>query len=135
MSDPRPEATSTEHPARIPPRRLWFAILVPPAVWIAQGSLGWFFGERGCTTMSLTTVRTVTGLISLAALGAVIAALIVGWGNWHRTSPHPDVRHVEGWDRMDFMAASGFLVSSIFVLGVVWAGLSSVFINVCGGTR
>jgi hypothetical protein len=135
MSEPRPEAYSTRHPAEIGRFRLWFGILGAPVVWVALGGLGWFFGERICTAMSIGAVRVVLGLLSLAALGTAIAALWIAWDNWQLTNRDQDVMKLEGYDRVEFMAAGGFLVSAVFILAIVWAGLSTVFINVCGGMR
>jgi hypothetical protein len=42
-------------PATTAECNLWFPILAAPASWIAQGGLGWFFGCRVCTSMSVVT--------------------------------------------------------------------------------
>ncbi|HVZ23962.1 MAG TPA: hypothetical protein VG871_22970 [Vicinamibacterales bacterium] len=115
--------------------RLWFAILAPPAVWIAQGALGWFFGDRICTDMSIGSVRLVTGLISLAALGTTLVALGIARENWRQSVSSTLERTLQGRDRVEFMSVSGVFVSSLFIVAIVWAGLSSVLINVCGGMR
>lgn len=119
----------------IPSPRLWYAIVAPPAVWVAQGALGWLFGARMCTSMSAPAVRTVIGLISLAAAATAVSALFVGWQNWRRTSMSADPRRLMAFGQLEFMASAGFLISVLFLLGILWAGLSSLLIDVCGEMR
>lgn len=135
MSDTHSDTVDTSHPVVVSAGRLWFVLLAPPAVWIAQGLTGWFFGARMCTSMSVPDVRVVVTVASLAALGTALGAMVIGWQNWRRTSPAPARRHFAALDRVDFMAACGFLLSGLFVLGIFWAGLSGLLIDVCGSTR
>lgn len=115
----------------IAPRRLWFGLLAGPGAWAVQHFLGWFFGARICAGMSIAAVRTVLGGIGIAALVCAAAGLMVGMQNLQavRAGERPQ----EG--RVEFMSLGGVLVSTAFVVGIVWAGLNAIFINVCGGMR
>lgn len=124
--------SSLDHRADLPPARLWFGLLAAPAAWTAQGLLGWFFGERICTSMSVPSVRLVIGIVSLAAVAVAAWGLLTAWRNWQQAG---DRRSVEAWDRMAFMSMGGILVSGAFVLGTVWAGLTPLLIDACGGMR
>ena len=43
--------------------------------------------------------------------------------------------HAEGRGLIDYVAAAGFLVSSVFVLAIVWTALPAVMVDVCQGIR
>lgn len=115
----------------IEPRRLWFGLLAAPFAWSVQGLLGWFFGARICTQMSIGSVRTIVGLIGIVALAVAVGGLLVGIGNWRVAVREERVAE----DRVEFMSLGGVLVSGAFVLGTFWGALNAVFINVCGGAR
>jgi hypothetical protein len=57
--------------------------------------------------------------------------LIAGMQSWREAS----ARRRAAADRVEFMALGGVLVSAAFVVGIGWAGLSAVFLDVCGGMR
>ncbi len=115
----------------IAPGRLWFGLLAAPAAWSVQGLLGWFFGARICTEMSIGGVRTVVGLIGIAAIAVSVVALAVGIGNWRTATAETDAAE----NRIEFMSLGGVLVSGAFILATFWATLNAVFISVCGGVR
>ena len=60
------------------PRALWAAALLPPALWAAQGTIGWYVGGHGCPALepgwSPRVVRVLLQLLTVAA-AAVVAAL------------------------------------------------------------
>jgi len=128
----RSAVSSFDHPSEVPERRLWFPILVAPAAWIAQGGLGWFFGYRVCTSMSIVTVRSVLGVISVLAVATTLAGLFTAWRSWQQSDGPAGV---DAWDRVAFMSLAGVVVSASFLLGSIWAGLTPVFLGSCGGMR
>jgi hypothetical protein len=128
----RPTVSRFEHHRDVPEGRLWFGILAAPAAWIAQGALGWFFGYRVCTSMSIASVRTTLSIISLLAIGMTLAGLITGWRNYRQFDG--DIG-VEAWDRVAFMSLAGVFVSAAFLVGSIWAGLTPVLLDSCGGMR
>lgn len=116
----------------IPAWRLWSAILVAPAAWAAQGGLGWFYGERVCTSMSVESVRLVVGGVGLLAVVAAIWALLVAWSNWRDSDAN---QPLDAGDRITFMSLCGLVVSASFVVGTAWAGVAPLLIDRCGGMR
>jgi hypothetical protein len=114
---------------------LWFPLAAGPAAWTVQGLLGWWAGERICSAMSIGAVRGVTALTTLAALAVAMAGIVTALRTWQRSSPAAHPMHTDARDRVEFMALGGVLVSSAFAIGIVWAGLSSVFLNACGRVR
>jgi hypothetical protein len=115
----------------IAPHRLWFGLLGAPGAWATQHFLGWFFGARICAGMSIASVREILGGIGIAALVCAAAGLLVGVRNLETARAAERAQE----DRVEFMSLGGVLVSTAFVVGIAWAGLNAVFINVCGGMR
>jgi hypothetical protein len=115
----------------IHPPRLWFGLLGAPAAWIVQGLAGWFVGARICTQMSIGAVRIVGGAVGLAAVAVAGAGIVVGRDNWRRTT----TRERPTADRIEFLTVGGLFVSVSFAVGILWALLNSVLLNVCGGMR
>ena len=126
----------TTHAERLPvspPRRSrggeWYGLLVPPAAWAVQEWLGWYFGQRTCSSLEPPSVRWILFGVSAAALVAALVGIGRSWGAW-RDAADPDHQ-----DRVDFMAFGGLLVSGIFALAIVWGGLSTAFVSDCGWMR
>ncbi len=120
----------------LPVRRasVWFGILAGPVAWTLQGLLGWFFGERICTSMSIGGVRTTMGAIGVIAFAAAAAGAMAGWRNLRQAAgSHP--AHTEAWDLAEFMSLAGLLVSSVFALGIFWAALPALMLSHCGHVR
>lgn len=114
------------------PSRLWFGLLAAPFAWTAQGALGWFFGGRICTSMSIPSVRLAIALVSLAAAALAAWGLLTAWRSWRQTG---DRGTFEARDRVAFMSMAGIFVSGSFLLGTLWAGLTPLLIDSCGGMR
>jgi hypothetical protein len=108
---------------------VWYALLAPPVAWALQEWLGWYFGQRTCSALAPPSVRWILLGVSVAALAATLAGLARGWGLW-REARDPDHR-----DRVDFLAFGGLLVSGVFTIAIVWAGLSTAFLSDCGLMR
>lgn len=131
----RPSDVSTLHAAAIPTARLWSGLLLAPAAWIAQGSLGWYFGYEACTDFGIGGARTSLLVLSLITLACALSGWWLAWTNWGRTVSERHPMRIKAWDRVEYMSAGGVLVSSIFSLGIVWAGLSPLLLHGCGGMR
>jgi hypothetical protein len=131
----RRSEVSTVHPADIPPTRLWAGVLLAPAAWIAQGSLGWYFGYQACVGLTVGGARVALVVLSLVTLAIALAGWWIAWSSWGLTVPERHLFDIKARDRVEYMAAGGVLVSSIFALAIVWGGLSPLFLNECGGMR
>lgn len=131
----RPSDVSTVHAADIPQGRLWAGVLLAPAAWIAQGSLGWYFGYQACDGLTVSGTRAALTVLSLLTLAVALAGWWIAWTSWGATSRERHVLDVKAWDRVEYMAAGGVLVSSIFAVAIVWGSLSAAFLSRCGGMR
>jgi hypothetical protein len=121
--------------ATVDRRALWFGLLAAPTAWTIQGLLGWWAGERICGDMSIGGVRGLTAVVSMLALIVALAGVATAWRAWDGTSRAPHAIHAEAWDRVEFMALGGLLVSSAFTLGIIWGALPSLMLSACGRVR
>jgi len=126
---------STMHPADVSPRRLWAGVLLAPAAWIAQGSLGWYFGYQACAGLTVPGARVSLTILSAVTLAVAATGGWMAWTCWGQTTAERHPLHITAWDRVEYMAAGGVLVSGIFAIAIMWGGLIAAFINECGGMR
>ena len=112
-------------------QRWWFGLLAAPGAWIVEGLFGWGAGSRVCTAWSVATARLVIGAFSLVMLAFAAAGLLTGVRNWRTATAAPRA----AGDRVEFMSFGGVLVSTAFVIGIIWSGLVAVFIDECGRAR
>ncbi|HWB17445.1 MAG TPA: hypothetical protein VG538_13640 [Vicinamibacterales bacterium] len=129
-TDRLPLVSSQAHPA------LRFALVAAPCAWIAQGLIVWWVGERLCRPLSVGTARGLIGAVSIVALGVAVAALVVGVRQGHRLDAaigRDIAPAAAGVAR--FAVTAGIFVSAAFAVGIVWAGLSSVWLSGCGAMR
>lgn len=133
-------ATTPSVPASAPPnpKRWWFGVLLSPVAWTLVAGVGYVVTARECSPLVGAGTRQVriTQLV-ICAVGLVMA---VG-GLWialrHRralgvatsTSDAPSL------GRARFMAASGILLSVLFIGGIVLMALSALFLDVCERAR
>jgi len=109
----------------------WYGVLAPPAAWAVQEWLGWYFGQRMCQGLAPPSVRWILFGVSVAALVVALVGVARGWSAWRETvAVDSDHR-----DRVDFVSFGGFLISCIFALAIVWAGLATAFLFDCGWMR
>jgi hypothetical protein len=113
------------------PRRIWAALLGAPAAWIVQGLAGWLIGARICAGASVAAVRVTLIGIGAAALVVSAGSLATGVTNWRTVNARGPSLH----DRAAFLAFAGLFASGAFTVGIVWATLNALFIDVCGGMR
>ncbi len=113
------------------PRDLWFPLVAPPLAFGADGAFGWWAGAQICRSMSIGSVRVLVGGVTLAMLIVSLAGLATGVRSYRQASA---AAHAAA-DRVEFMALGGVLVSSSFVVGLIWFWLNAVFVTVCGGMR
>jgi len=108
----------------------WYGLLVPPTAWAVQEWLGWYFGQRNCSTLEPASVRWILLAVTVAALAATLVGVGRGWHAWNDSAGDTDHR-----ERVDFMAFGGLLVSGVFAIAIVWAGLATAFLSGCGWMR
>ncbi|MCA1828728.1 MAG: hypothetical protein ABR567_15390 [Myxococcales bacterium] len=110
-------------------KSLWIAVSVPPLVWGAQGTLGWFVASHACPgtsqPWSLATARWIVALGTIAALAVSVAALNVALRRYRD----------EQAEKIHYLSMIGLLVGATLTLGLVFAGLPALMIGACGEMR
>jgi hypothetical protein len=118
------------------PARLWYAVAGAPVAWAAQSGIGWFVTGRACADGDASgATRAVLLAVGGAALLAGLYAVVIGRSAWRRTHGSEDVLRSEGRSVVEYVLAAGVLVSSVFILAIIWTMLPAVMVDVCQGVR
>lgn len=142
-------------PARgvVSPMSLWFGLFGGPAAWTVQTLVNTALAAHGCYPRLTPTEHPVTGglfaitlIVSLAAVAVSVVALLVAWRSWSRTRQEHQEKsggaseHAEqhaaletGEGRTRFMALSGVLMSTTFLVAVLAHTASVLFVGACWG--
>ena len=137
-------ATSSFSQHEAPPvanARLWAGVLIAPAAWSVAELLGYVLVARACDRVPdggvayagivQDVVAVVLGIIAVVGLVIAIANLRSVGDVGDREMPGvPTVR-----GRARFMAVAGVVMSSLFVLGIVFFALPPLFVNWCNQAR
>ncbi len=137
-----PVETSSNSPTHISPRRLWFGTTVAAISWALHGAVCEVISDQACQNgggslgpFSPAGVRWLLAGITLVALGFAAAGAIASTQNWRHLSAEEDLVHAEGRRREQFMALVGIFAGVAFLIGILWAGLPLVLLDVCVKAR
>lgn len=129
--------TGRPHP-RIPQGRLWFGFASGALAWVVHGITGFFITWQACQDgdgawgfLSELEVRWLLGVLTLGALAVAAVAGAVSFANWRRLRESRRFMEAEAPGREEFMALSGVFIGTAFFIGVLWAGLGPVLLDVC----
>ncbi len=131
------------HPSRrIPERRLWFGACGAAVAWALHGFTCFLISTQACQDgrgdlgpLPAGAVRVVLGFVTLGLLGVAVAAGLVSYSNWRRLSEQRSLLEDQALGREDFMALVGIFVSAAFIVGIIWAGIPLIVIDVCVNAR
>jgi hypothetical protein len=121
------------------PPAIWAGIAAAPLAWAAQGLIGWWVSSRVCAdgtpqwgSWSAATVRlTLVSLSAAALLVALVGAAAAYRAFRARRQPGRSTEAFTGEYRLGFMAMAGVLISSIFAVAIVLAGIAVGTVSVC----
>ena len=137
-----PTQSSTHPPAHVSPRSLWFGATGAAIAWAFHGFVCEIISSQACQNVSGNWgslaplgVRWLMAGITIAFLVVAVAGGITSFRNWRYLTERSDLLHAEGPLREQFMALGGIFVSVAFVVGIVWAGLPLIFIDICVKAR
>jgi len=120
-----------------PSRALWAAALVPPALWGAQGAIGWYLGGHGCPALepgwSPRVIRAVLQLLTVVSAAAVAGLLLLARRRRRQTADTP--ARSAAAEQTHFVATLAAVAGLTLLLGLVLAGLPSVVVQTCGQAR
>lgn len=130
--------TYPAEPHRLPQKSLWFGFGAAPIAWAIQGLVGVMVSAQFCPAntpgwaiMGETGVRIVLGIITLCLLAVAISAGVTSFRNWRLLAGHRELVHAEGINREAFMSLGGVLISTVFTVALLWAGIPIVMLSVC----
>jgi hypothetical protein len=120
--------------------RAWAAVAAPPLAWAAQGLAGWYVSGQACAnggagwgTLSPAGVRVLVACITALSIATTAWALLTGYRRWTSTAGPRHARVVEGLEAAEFVSAAALLMGAALLLGLVWAALPVLLVDVCGG--
>lgn len=128
--------------SRISARSLWFGTTAAAVAWALHGAICEIIASEACRTgvgnlwaLSPLGVRWLLAGITIVFLAIAVAGGITSFRNWIQLAEHHDLVHAEGSGRPQFMALGGIFVSLAFVIGIIWAGLPLIFLDICMTAR
>jgi hypothetical protein len=145
-------ARTAEVRRKTAPLLLWFATLGGAAAWSLHLLFGWGLEEIACSPASasaqvLGLSPTVWIAVVTAALAAVtVAAGLLAWRFWRQAGAADPNRHIEPAasdpepeqtvrsGRAGFMALFGLAANALFLLIIVYGGVSLLLLRPCTRT-
>jgi hypothetical protein len=139
---------------RLPNGKLWYGFAAPAFAWAAHGATSVFLSTVYCPSgiphwgrLGEGGVRLAIGLVTIGLLAVAISAGVVSYRLWRslrarrREEEEQQLRYErdliadEGRTREDFMALGGVLVSIVCSVGILYAGIPLIILNVCMRAR
>jgi hypothetical protein len=125
-----------------PQGRLWFGAVAGAVAWGIQGLLGVAISGELCKANynRMEDVRESGGfavlvVITVVLLLVTIAGAVVSHSNWRRLTNNESLLPAEATGREQYMAFVGICVNVVFALGIIWAGLAILLLNMCVRAR
>jgi hypothetical protein len=129
-------------PRRLPQASLWFGFAAAPFAWALQGLVGVILSAEACPAgvagweiLRQPGVRVGLAAITLCLLAVAVSAGVTSFHNWRRLSGQREFAHAEGTAREAFVALGGILISTVFSLGIVWASIPILMLQICERAR
>jgi uncharacterized membrane protein YfcA len=107
--------------------RLWFPILVPPLVTLAQQSVNYALVALECEQQQRFPIHAVAAVALLAAL----AGVGIAWRHWKRAGVAAPEDSGDQRSRTRFLAIVGISVSALMALAIAAQWLTVAFIPPC----
>lgn len=139
MTALHPLAESVDHPApardALPRWRLLAGLVLAPAAYSLLIVTGYTIAANACAARIRPSAAVV--LVTVVALGAILAGLAISIGNFRRTRDEGGGGHAGTQDigdgRTRFLAYFGLCASGLFALAVVVQLTSFVLLDQCLG--
>jgi len=119
-------------------RHLWYGFFAACTAFSLEGFIGWVISSRACYIghgslgpFSPEGVRWLLVVITCALFVLVMSAGLVSYRQFREISQSSDPAYSEGTGAHEFIAMMGVFVSAILAVGIVWAGLILIFVDVC----
>ncbi len=115
-------------------KRGWFGLLLAPAAWTLVEGLGYVLSARECAPSAsahATRIRVTQLLVCAIGLVAAIVGLRIALAHQRALGALDATGESPTRERSRFVAASGVLVSALFIGGILLFALSAIVTNVC----
>jgi len=129
-------------PHGLPQASLWYGFAAAPFAWVLQGLVGVILSAEACPAgvagwqiLHQPEVRIGLAAITLCLLAVAVSAGVTSFHNWQSLSGRREFAHAEGTAREAFMALGGVLISTVFSLGIVWASIPILMLQICERAR
>jgi hypothetical protein len=134
--------TSQNEVPRVSLVRLWLGLLLAPAAWLVGEQLGYYVTARGCEPGAEgvplpSPAHPAATVLVIEIAAAILAAigLVIAVRSWRATRADDDSGKPAALGRAHFMAFTGMIASSLFLLGIVWFGFPAIAVNACNQVR
>jgi len=129
---------SLRYTNQLPQRRLWFGTLAAAAAWALHGFICFLISANACQNglgrlgpLKGSELRVLLGVITIVLLGVAVTGGMTSFRNWRAVCEQRSLTHTEALNREAFMALVGVFLSIAFVVGIIWAGIPLILINLC----
>jgi len=127
---------------RLPEKRLWYGFTVAAFAWLLEGAIGVIVSAQFCPAnapgwgiVGQNSVRLALGVVTIVLLILAISGAIVSFRNWQTLSGNSEFVHAEGRTRDAFMSIGGIIISSVFIVGILWSGIPLIMLEQCMRAR
>ena len=120
--DPRTDIPDARHL-----RALWAGLLLAPIAFLINLELAYALVPPACSSHNLLPVH----LTHLACLLLTVIGLVTAWRTWKTVGAHWPGEAGDPLARSRFMAATGLLVSGMFVLVILAQWIPSFILDPC----
>jgi hypothetical protein len=107
--------------------RLWFPILVPPLVTLAQQSVNYALVALECQQQQRLPIHAVAA----AALLIALAGVAIAWRRWEAAGVAPPEGSGDQRSRTRFLAIVGVSVSALMALAIAAQWFTAAVIPPC----
>ena len=140
---------TAERRRKAAPWLLWFAVLGGTAAWSAHLLVAWGLEEIACSPASSSTdvlgvsLTVWIGLVTTVLAAVTVAAGLLAYRLWRQAGAADPNRHIEpgGGDpepeevvrggRAGFMALFGLAANALFLLAILYGGVSLLLLRPC----
>lgn len=121
--------------------RLWLGLLLAPGAWFGGELLGYYVTARACDAPGgvplPSTSHPSAAVITIEIVAAVLAGigLAIAVRSWRDTRFAGDASQPAASGRAHFMAFTGLIASTLFLIGIIWLGFPAIVVNACSQVR
>lgn len=119
-------------------RRLAFGVFATPVAWFLHEIIGVSIVGRNCQPAQgigggdiAAWQWTLLVIVPIAAAATALAGVIVAFRVFRKEDPGAKITRVEGWNRVQFVAVFGALLSSFLLLNIIYFGVMPFVVEPC----